>query len=115
MLTSREESTPMSRRLAVWLTCLCLALPGALAAHENHEHKVMGTVAETGQDRLEVAVPGGESLEIRLTADTRYERGGTAVTTPDVQVGERVVAFYMEQKGEKKATRVLLSPAKKTE
>ncbi len=104
----------MSKHSAVWLTCLCLVLPAFLAAHENHEHKAMGTVTKLDQDQLTVEVKDGESLEIQLTAKTQYMRGEVPATAQDVQVRDRVVVFYVQEKAKKRATRVLLPPAKKT-
>jgi len=105
----------MSTRVAVSLLCLSLALPAFLAAHEKHEHKVMGTVAKVEQDQLEIEVNDGESLEIQLTAKTQYKQGESSASAQDIRVSERVVVFYLEEKGQKKAARVLLPPAKETE
>ena len=105
----------MRERFAVSLMCLSLALPAFLAAHENHEHKVLGTVTKIEQDQLEVEVKDGESLEIQLTAKTQYSRAEASATDRDIRLGERVVVFYVQEKAAKRATRVLLPPAKKTD
>jgi hypothetical protein len=105
----------MSKRIAVSLACLLLVLPASLVAHENHEHKVMGTVVNIEQNQLEIEVKDAESLQIHLTPETVYERGTTPATAHDIQVGDRVVAFYVEEKGQKMAKRILLPPAKQAE
>lgn len=81
----------MHRR--AFLACLTgLAVTAPLAAHEGHDHKLLGTIAEVRSGRLVVkAVKDATLTPVVLTASTVYRRGKTAVALDTLAVGDRVV------------------------
>ena len=54
---------------------LALAVPGTLAAHEGHTHKVLGTVASVQGNHVEVKTTDGKSVTVMLDAKTKITRG----------------------------------------
>ena len=90
----RPQSTgrrPVPAALALALALLApLARPAALAAHEGHAHKVLGTVTAITDDELTVRDRAGEAVAIRLTAETRYFQGDQEAARSAVEVGGRV-------------------------
>jgi hypothetical protein len=72
------------------LTTLAAAVP--LAAHEGHDHKLLGTVAEVSPGRLVVkAVKDGALTPVVLTPSTVYRRAKTVIGLTALAVGDRVV------------------------
>lgn len=72
------------------LASLVAAAP--LAAHEGHDHKLLGTIAELAPGRLVVkAVKDGALTPVVLTPATLVRRGKTVVAVSALAVGERVV------------------------
>ncbi|MFN7978770.1 MAG: hypothetical protein U0P30_11570 [Vicinamibacterales bacterium] len=69
-----------------------LALAAPLAAHEGHDHKLLGTIAELSAGRLVVkAAKDGARTTVVLTPATLVRRGKTVVAVSALAVGERVV------------------------
>lgn len=81
----------MHRR--AFLACLTsLAVPTRIAAHEGHDHKLLGTIAEVGPGRLVVkAAKDGARTPVVLTSTTVYRRAKTKIGLGDLAVGDRVV------------------------
>lgn len=81
----------MHRR--AFLACLTgLAVTAPLAAHEGHDHKLLGTIAEVRSGRLVVKAVKDDALTpVVLTASTIYRRGKTVVALDTLAVGDRVV------------------------
>jgi len=92
----------------VLLGILAVLLPAGLAAHEGHEHKVMGTVTAVDATHLELETQEGEALSIRLTDETEYKKGKEPATAADVKVGVRAVVTMVEEEGRQTAKEVLL-------
>jgi hypothetical protein len=68
------------------------------AAHEGHDHKVMGTVSAVDQNHLEVKTRDGKTTTFVLDANTRVLRDKTPIKTADIEVGERVVVTAAQAK-----------------
>lgn len=69
-----------------------LALTASLAAHEGHDHKLLGTIAELGPGRLVVkAAKDGARTPVVLTPATVVRRGKTVIAVGALAVGDRVV------------------------
>ena len=102
----------MTRRTAV-LAAFLMAAPLAAAAHEGHEHKVMGTVTAVHADRnqVDVKTAGGESASFRVAAGTKFLKGTAAVTLDALIPGTRVVAEGKMVDGVVLATTVRLGTA----
>jgi hypothetical protein len=108
----------MNRRTMAWLGSLALALAGAsvAAAHEGHEHKVMGTIGRVAKERLEVKDTTGKTVGIVLNDKTVYLRGEKPTTASDLEVGERVVVGFSEVKDVRAAVEVRVGePAAKAQ
>jgi hypothetical protein len=78
--------------------CLALAavliLPAALAAHEGHDHKIMGTVVSIDAKKI-VVKPADPKVGAEKTATidaiTTFHKGKATGTASDVKVGTKVV------------------------
>lgn len=83
----------MTRRTAV-LAAFLMTAPLIAAAHEGHEHKVMGTVTAVHADRnqVEIKTAGGEPSSFRVAASTKFLKGASAATLEALTPGTRVVA-----------------------
>lgn len=94
--------SPPAAALALALAAalaLPIAWPAPLAAHEGHAHKVLGTVTAVAEAELTVRDRAGETVTIRLTAETRYLQNDREATRADVEVGSRVVVIAVERDG----------------
>lgn len=81
----------MRRPLAACLlVVLLLAAVAPLAAHGGKSHRLMGTVEEVQAEQLVLTDRDGAERRVRLTADTRYEKGGKPATRADLAAGARV-------------------------
>lgn len=103
----------MRRALLVAAAAVAAAIGAAdrAAAHEGHEHKVMGKVASIADGKIEVETKDGKKVSAVLTSGTRYLRGKRTVDLADVKVGERVVIVVVEEKKVQNVKRVLLGEA----
>lgn len=73
------------------LICLgCLLLVSVALAHGNEEH-VMGTVAKISNSTITVETTAGKTVEVAVTAKTKFEKSGAPATFHDLAVGDRVV------------------------
>lgn len=86
-----------------------------LLAHEGHDHKLLGTIAEVHADRLVVkATKDGALSSIALTAATKITRGKLRVSAGDLKVGDRVVVNIGNGKPPLVAKAVQAGPAPTT-
>ena len=90
---------------------VAFVLGGFAAAHEGHEHKVLGKVTAVSESKIEVETPDGKKVEAMLLATTKYMRDKATVARADVKVGERVVLVTVDEKGQKNVRQVLLGTA----
>jgi Cu/Ag efflux protein CusF len=89
----------MSRRFILGVTLVAaLTIPGYALAHEGHAHKVMGTVAMSHENHLEVKATDGKTTMITLNEKTAILRGKTKVKVDEIKAGERVVVTATETK-----------------
>lgn len=78
---------------------LTVTIAVAAVAHEGHDHKIMGTVAATGEDRLEVkTVKDGKTEVVTLNDQTKILRDRTPVRADSIIIGERVVVTAVTRK-----------------
>lgn len=69
-----------------------LAAAAPLAAHEGHDHKLLGTIAELSPGRLVVkAAKDGALTPVVLTPATIYRRAKTVIAVAALAIGDRVV------------------------
>lgn len=90
---------------------LALAVPGTLAAHEGHTHKVLGTVASVQGNHVEVKTTDGKSVTVMLDAKTKITRGTEKLDASAIKVGGRVSIDAMEEKKMMMAQSVKLGTA----
>lgn len=64
---------------------------GVAAAHEGHDHKIMGTVSAVHAPHLTVKTTEGKTETIEVKTETRILRGKTAIGIRDLKIGDRVV------------------------
>ena len=86
-----------------------LSLATAVAAHPKHEHKVMGTLTAVSEHEIELETIENGKITVATTDETLYERGEAVAAHSDLQVGGRIVVFYMnDDEDVKRAVRILL-------
>ena len=89
----------MSRQFILGVTLVAaLAIPGYALAHEGHAHKVMGTVAMSHENHLEVKATDGKTTMITLNEKTAILRGKTKIKVDEIKPGDRVVVTATETK-----------------
>ncbi len=83
----------MSRRRWIGMMVVgVLVAGGTLAAHDGHDHTVMGTVTKVGKDLVEVKTAKGEVETIATTDKTVVTKGKMMpAKLADLAVGQRVV------------------------
>jgi len=87
-----------------------LLVPGLVAAHEGHAHKILGTISAVQANRVELKTPEGKTVSVVVNAKTTYARGKQKVDASVLKVGERIVAEVASEK-DMIATSVLLAAA----
>ena len=90
---------------------LAVANPGALAAHEGHTHKVMGTVASVQGSHVEVKTTDGKSVTVMLDAKTKITRGKEKLDASAIKVGGRISIDAMQEKDMMMAQAIKLGTA----
>ena len=108
-----------SMRMVGWVGGAALAVLGATtgAAHEGHDHKLMGTVAAVEGTTLHVEQQDHSHVTVVLTETTKYLRGKKSAKAADLVKGQRVAVTYRDEAGRKIAREVLLGvqPGEKSE
>ena len=79
------------------LTALLL-IPAAVAAHEGHDHKTLGTVSTIHENHLEVKDAKGNVSTFALGPTTKIRRAKAKAGVGDIKVGDRVVVTSRETK-----------------
>jgi hypothetical protein len=90
----------MTRRVALALMALVtgVAMSTAVAAaHEGHEHKVMGTITMAAADHVMLDAKDGKAYTIAVTKETKV-KSQPAMKVEDIKPGTRVVVTAVEQK-----------------
>ena len=80
-----------SRTISLAALAFIVVTAGAVAAHDGHDHIVMGTVTARDDKHLDVKTPSGEVLSIAVTDTTTTTRDKKKFAFREVQVGTRVV------------------------
>lgn len=88
-----------------------LLVPGLVAAHEGHAHKVLGTIAAVQANRLELKTPEGKMVTVTVNAKTTYARGRQKVDASALKVGERIVAEVASEKDMIATSVMMAAPA----
>ncbi len=102
------------KRLTNFVLLFAVAtIPAQLIAHEDHEHKMMGTVTAVDASQIEVEMTDGKKATILLSKETKYLRGKTPVAAAEIKVGERIVVIFVEKDDKKMAKEVRLAAAGK--
>ena len=82
--------------IALALLVLAALMAGEARAHGGKSHRLLGTVVSVVEDRLVLDATSGKRVEVRLTAETRYERDGKAVERSALVAGARVSVHLTE-------------------
>ena len=88
--------------LSLLFTLLCSA---PVFAHEGKVH-VMGTVTALDAEHVVVKDREGKTVPIRLTKDTKYQKGEAAAVAADLKVGDRVVIDVTGKEDDPTATEI---------
>ena len=83
----------MTNRLGTLLTILAVLTLGTaprVAAHEGHDHKVMGTVTMAMADHIMVKDTAGKDVTIQVAKTTKI-KGKPAMKVEEIKTGTRVV------------------------
>lgn len=62
-----------------------------VAAHEGHDHKILGTVSAIHDNSVDVKGADGKLSTISLTDKTKILHGTMAMKAADLKAGDRVV------------------------
>lgn len=98
----------MKKTVTLFLSLLLFA--AVAFAHGGVEH-VMGTVTKVTEKSITVETKDKKTVEINLTADTKFLKGETAVALKDLKVGDRVVVDAKKDGSKLVATRVRMAAA----
>ena len=105
----------MNRRTVVLALILASSTLTPAFAHEGHDHKLLGTVAEIGADRIVVkATTDGALSTVALTRTTKITRGKITLLSTDLKVGDRVVVNIGSGKAPLSAKAIQVGPAPTT-
>jgi len=77
---------------------LTLVFGGALAAHEGHTHKALGTVTKIDGTHVTVKTTAGKTIVVMLDDKTAITRDKEKVTASALKVGERLSVDYVQEK-----------------
>jgi hypothetical protein len=83
--------------IAIGIAVLAFGTAGRVAAHEGHEHKVMGTVTMAAADHVMLKAKDGKDVTVKVTKDTKV-KAKPAVKIEEITPGTRVVITAVEQK-----------------
>jgi len=104
--------TIISRKPALWLASLVLAIAPAVFAHAGFNH-VMGTVVKTSGNVLTVKTAKG-NVDVKLGDRTELTRNGQKAELADLKRGTRVVAEVPEGSKDNVAQSVKIGAVPKT-
>lgn len=81
----------MTRRLFCLALSSTLILPAMLAAHEGHDHKIMGTIVSVDAKQIVVKPAEGKNQTVEITPLTTLHKGKEKGMQSDLKAGLRVV------------------------
>ena len=85
-------------KLTVVILLSTFAFAAIVFAHGGYSH-VMGTITAIDEHRIELKTQEGKTVSANLTKDTKYIKGGKAVTRAEAKIGVRAV-LHLDGKGE---------------
>jgi hypothetical protein len=103
----------MTTRLAALLallTNLAVGSPARLAAHEGHDHKVMGTVTMAMADHIMVKDTDGKDVTVQVVKTTRV-KSKPAMKVEEIKNGTRVVITAATEKNQMIAKEIQVGAA----
>jgi hypothetical protein len=68
-----------------------------IAAHEGHDHKIMGTVTMAAADHVMLKDKDGKDVTVQVTKDTKV-KAKPAVKVEEIKAGTRVVITASQEK-----------------
>jgi hypothetical protein len=68
-----------------------------VAAHEGHDHKIMGTVAMAAVDHVMLKDKDGKDVTVQVTKDTKV-KATPVVKVEEIRAGTRVVITASQEK-----------------
>ncbi len=98
----------MKTKAGVVCALLALLYSASAFAHGGKTH-IMGTLTTTEAERLVVKDRDGKDLSIRLTKDTKFQKGDAPAAAADLKPGDRVVIDGIGPEGNFTATEVRFS------
>lgn len=76
---------------------LMIGSGGRIAAHEGHDHKIMGTVTMAAADHVMLKDKDGKDVTVKVTRDTKV-KATPALKVEELKVGTRVVITASQEK-----------------
>jgi hypothetical protein len=68
-----------------------------IAAHEGHDHKIMGTVTMAAADHVMLKDKDGKDVTVQVTTDTKV-KSKPAMKVEEIKAGTRVVITASQEK-----------------
>jgi hypothetical protein len=89
----------MVRRRAAALVALLtlVVMAGTVAAHEGHDHKILGTVTMAAADHVMLKDKEGKDVTVKVTKDTKV-KATPAMKVEEIKPGTRVVVTATQAK-----------------
>jgi hypothetical protein len=89
----------MKRLVAILMAAGALIVSSGvrIAAHEGHDHKIMGTVTMAAADHVMLKDRDGKDVTVHVTQDTKV-KSKPAMKVEEIKVGTRVVITASQEK-----------------
>lgn len=87
----------------------------AAASGEKAKKSVVGTVQSVEEDKLSLKNKLGETHEFSLGDDTRFTRGGQAVSKDQIAEGDEIRAAFRGEEGNLEATEIILMDGERSQ
>jgi uncharacterized Zn ribbon protein len=92
--------------IVIAFAVLAFGTTARVAAHEGHEHKVMGTVTMAAADHVMLKDKDGKDVIVKVTKDTKV-KAKPAVKIEEIKPGTRVVVTAAEEKDKSMTAKVV--------
>jgi hypothetical protein len=106
----------MTKRLVAILLAAGALIVGSgvrIAAHEGHDHKILGTVTMAAADHVMVKDRDGKDVTVQVTQDTMV-KSKPAMKVEEIKAGTRVVITASQEKDKFKAKTIEVGAAPAT-
>lgn len=90
----------MMKRLAAIVIAVSALMVGSgvrIAAHEGHDHKIMGTITMAAADHVMLKDKDGKDVTVHVTKDTKV-KSKPALKVEEIKTGTRVVITATQEK-----------------